>query len=608
VRIRLIQVTTRRSGEKARREEVREDDVLGIGRGTDNDLSLPGLSVALHHATLRVDDGIRVEGVGGAMVRVNGRPAHSRRLAPGDVVGIGSFELRLLEPAAGEDLCLEVEEVAHAGDPRSELERRVRVGIRRGPLGLRALTMYAVLAMVGLAVALPWQAALWSEEPPEARPEGPLAEASIQAVQGWSVGPIARAHAQFSTECGRCHSAAFAPVGDDSCLVCHGRIEAHATAADSPPALRDMACVSCHTDHEGPHGPSERQSLGCAPCHGTLASTVPAAPEAVATDFASDHPEFRLTLATDPPSRARERVTWRPDLEEATGLLFSHVRHVGQAVENRETGETGYLRCDACHVEDRQGRSYEPVSFAKHCQDCHALGFDDDFPERQAFHGDPARMRAELLEFYSAVALGGIVPPGRGPAVLRAAPGGRLSDSQRRAALAWAENEAHEADTLLMAGDERCGMCHPIQAGTARDGGAGVAPVDVPHAWLPHARFSHRSHQPSACHDCHPTVSAFDPEASPEVPRPAWAAPDSHPYGLLPVAALAAEGLAPSDSASDVSIPGIEGCRDCHGGAEAPTGRVASACDLCHGFHRAAIGPMVPPPPERTAERTGAGR
>jgi hypothetical protein len=315
----------------------------------------------------------------------------------------------------------------------------------------------------------------------------------------------------------------------------------------------------------------------------------------VASNFGTDHPEFRLTILKDPATGRRERVTWTPTLKEATGLLFNHVRHVGQAVENRATGRSEYMRCDSCHIPDASGKNFEDVGFTARCQNCHALGFDESFPEQQAFHGDPVQMRRQLLEFYSAVALGGLVPPERRPAVLRAAPGRVLSPTERQAALGWAQAEARAASTFLMNDDKRCGECHPISRNTAKDGGDDVAPVQVPRSWLPHAKFSHRSHEPSACSRCHPAVTVFDPKASPEVPRPAWAAPDSKPFGLLTPEELARThpGMTPSDEASDVSIPDRDECRTCHLGPDAHTGFIASECVLCHDFHRRELGPMA---------------
>jgi hypothetical protein len=185
------------------------------------------------------------------------------------------------------------------------------------------------------------------------------------------------------------------------------------------------------------------------------------------------------------------------------------------------------------------------------------------------------------------VALGGLVPRVAGRpsyARLRRV----LTASARRAALGWAQAEARAASIFLMEGEDRCGMCHGVRKGSARDGDDDIAPVQVPRTWLPHADFSHRSHTPSDCNICHAAITVFDPAASPEVPRPSWAERQSTPYGLLTPDELAREdpGLTPSDAASDVSIPDLDACRTCHLGPDAPTGFIASECALCHRFHR----------------------
>lgn len=604
MRIRLIQITTRRSGAKARREDLRETDALHVGRGTDNDLSLPGLTVSLHHAVFRRSEGeIFVEGLGPNLVEVNGRPVASQAIRTGDAVRVGNFELRAVAPTGDEDLALEVEETEREGDAAESLAQRTRLGLQKTWLSERPLVWLGVLSVVLLCAVLPFQSALWrSDEAITAPP--PLERASTSAVQAWSTGPISRPHAQFARECGRCHVAGWTGVRDDECLACHARIEAHAEFEASPAELTGMTCITCHTEHRGADGLAKLEATGCAPCHGALGELEPASPDAVATDFGDDHPQFRLTLVADADTKRRERVPWVPDLQEATGLLFSHLRHVGQAVENRATGRSEYLRCDTCHVEEASGKNYEEVRFATACQSCHALGFDEAFPEQQAFHGDPALMRRGLLEFYSAVALGALVPPNRGQRVLRAAPGRPLSPAERKAALAWAEAQARTANEFLIRGEKRCGMCHPVRPGAASDGAEGVAPVEVPRTWLPHAQFSHRSHMPTACRGCHAAITVFDPAASPEVARPDWAARDAKPFGLLTPEELARlhPGMQPSDAASDVSIPDLEDCRVCHGGPGVPLGRIASECVLCHGFHRRGLAPMSP------AVHAGLGR
>ena len=148
VRIRLTHITTRSSGQQARREERLELNEFRIGRGTDNTLSLQDIAVYLHHAVLRRRlDGIFAEAVDVRAIQVNGRLADVHRLEPGDVLRFGEFALRVVAPEAGEDLALEVEQVDRRGTEREELSARTRIGVRSGLFA----TMLISLTILGVA-------------------------------------------------------------------------------------------------------------------------------------------------------------------------------------------------------------------------------------------------------------------------------------------------------------------------------------------------------------------------------------------------------------------------------------------------------------------------
>jgi len=58
---------------------------------------------------------------------------------------------------------------------------------------------------------------------------------------------------------------------------------------------------------------------------------------------------------------------------------------------------------------------------------------------------------------------------------------------------------------------------------------------------------------------------------------------------------------AKSKAASDVLMPDIETCRDCHGSGDPhrnPPDKVLSGCTMCHGFHDTRHGPWVAPSPQ----------
>lgn len=66
---------------------------------------------------------------------------------------------------------------------------------------------------------------------------------------------------------------------------------------------------------------------------------------------------------------------------------------------------------------------------------------------------------------------------------------------------------------------------------------------------MPGARFSHAAHTQSECSACHAAATSKD--------------------------------------ASEVLMPAIAGCRDCHAGAVAEPTQVRSDCGLCHDYHPA---------------------
>jgi hypothetical protein len=144
-----------------------------------------------------------------------------------------------------------------------------------------------------------------------------------------------------------------------------------------------------------------------------------------------------------------------------------------------------------------------------------------------------------------------------------------------------------------------------VQAGAAPDGGHAVAPVGVTKVWLPEIEFSHATHAPFACRDCHAAAAVYAPKSA-DLGRPEWSRPaPGHPYALLGAEERARlPGLAPSETAGDVLVPGIEGCRSCHGGAKASPPLVASDCVLCHPFHDEKHGPLRAP----ALQRLGATR
>ena len=174
---------------------------------------------------------------------------------------------------------------------------------------------------------------------------------------------------------------------------------------------------------------------------------------------------------------------------------------------------------------------------------------------------------------YSARYLGGYADPKAASDQVALPPGVDIAPAARARLLGQARERALRVATDLF---ERraCVDCHEVRRADTADGPVWkVTRVELPDKWMPHARFDHAAHGTSLtpCSTCH-----------------------------------AAET---SEKAGDVLMPGIETCRDCHGGengeaapataaapprapspgargtATASTARVPSACIDCHGFH-----------------------
>lgn len=576
MRIRIVQVRVFRSGRRAEEERSLERDTLPIGRGTDNEIQLGGLSVALRHASAVLHDGrvvLRLESP--QQTLVNGRIASSdRRLRPGDVIRIGGHELRVLPSRAGEDLALEVEEVLRRQTDLAELWGRTRIGLGGGWLSQRGLAWTLALATGGILLALP------------------LREPSLRA--SWQTGSLASAHAFFGSECGKCHAEPFERVRNGECFECHAAAGRHVPAETRLAELEGARCAGCHREHEGEVGLAALEERLCAGCHANLTERFATTSVENASDFGTHHPELRLSLAM-PGLNDVHRERWYPDLREQSGLAFSHLRHVGRPFSDPKTGEKRTLPCGECHAMDAGGKHMLPIEFETHCAKCHSLEFDEHYPERQAQHGAVSEMRQDLAEFYAGVALRREVRDPEAPEFLRRAAPGKpaFTEPERRAVLAWAASATRQAEAVLMEEEKRCKNCHEIEKSAER-GEYNVAPVELARVWMPKSEFRHSTHAPFACRDCHPAAAVYDPEFAPEALRPAWSLESSGgPHVLFSPEELHHElGLEASERSSDVLVPGIETCRSCHAGAGTDAGRVRSDCVLCHPFHRAEHGSM----------------
>jgi predicted CXXCH cytochrome family protein len=558
----LIRFLSRASaGVVEQRDRVFDGESLTLGRATDQVLTLKDRRVELEHARIQRSGGrcyVHSRALTGVLV--NGRVCHDAPLAIGDTVQIGANVLKLFEPPPGFDVALTFEldarsDAREAAAPALSLSLK-DIGLRQRPLAWTAFIVTLLAALV-----LPWLAS------PQSPVHVPLRATALPSDHAWSSGPLHVAHSGVQTTCESCHERPFVRVRDSACLACHAAaVRPHGESASphggalaavlgksatpkNGPASGGQRCASCHVEHNEPSTLISRDPATCVSCHGRShadtrdPSTVrsqPERPRTTITDFATDHPEFRV-LRTGTAGAG-------------SGIAFSHRAHLKPggvlAPSGRET-----LTCAQCHRPSESGTRFEPVSMTRDCQRCHSLSFDPRAPERVVPHAAPDVVVRSLIEYYSAAYLQSYpdvvtrTPAGEAPRRP-----GRDLDAAERARVQQRARDAALTTARDLLERRTCQTCHSVRRDHSRGAAAGtrwiIDPPQPSRVWMPGARFDHASHSTSLtpCTTCHTADR--------------------------------------SDRASDVLMPGIETCRECHGGAHtASTTQVPSTCTTCHGFH-----------------------
>ena len=527
---------------------------LKIGRGTDQDIHLANLRVALAHAELVEgrNGQIRLQSHLAAGFHYNGAVVQAAMLAPDDRIELGGFIIRV-GSAPGSDLVLDIAEdpAARGNETEIALRKRARMdlaaaGLRKRPLALGlALAVVVLMLLIPLVAATVPAAGKWLRFLP-----------LMPSDHAWSSGMVSAAHAHIGTNCTTCHTVPFLPTRNSACLSCHQNTVHHVESDRLKTGLFEGArCGSCHQEHLGRSSLVRHDERLCVKCHGDLKRVAPDTQVADVRNFAVDHPEFRPPIVHDEGTRAivqRVVLSDTKALHESPGIEFSHQQHLAAAgIASPQRGAVK-LACADCHQVEPGGGRMRPVSFEKNCHECHQLGIPGD-SVREAPHGDVAAMIATVADYYQAWALRGGYPNVLAPRVVqtRRLPGQGLAPAVQQDALSWAQHSS-ELATAEMLAYTACGTCHTVRPTGIGEGATAwrLSPVRIPHEWLPQSHFSHARHDTQACADCH-------------------------------------AGASKSDTSADVLLPGIATCRTCHGSGDADEGKLASTCVNCHQFHRA---------------------
>jgi hypothetical protein len=400
----------------------------------------------------------------------------------------------------------------------------------------------------------------------------------ISAASGnqniYSKGSLSSAHAVLTKNCQVCHLREInfrAHVPDKACLGCHDA-PVHSQRQTFTPA-----CSSCHVEHVGRARLAETADAGCAQCHADL-QTKGGAPQIDphVSNFDSKHPEF---------------AALRESRKDPGTIRLNHFAHLQPTIR----GPRGAVQlvCDDCHrptnlqqpwpysVAEVQPASQQPVDvgiadtqqrkrrsmtanagaymtrirYVNQCAACHALQFDPLILQ-PAPHDQPQVVHAFITSKYQeyiqihpdalrlpVLSIALVATPGLPAEELRPTPVASLQLASSPAE--WVQLRTQEAERLLW--NKNCKICH---AATEREGQGLPQSVKaiIPPRWLPRSEFDHEAHRMLACVSCH-------------------------------------TGIPNSRQTSDINIPGLALCRQCHKQGGSSQLAAEGRCFECHSYH-----------------------
>lgn len=370
----------------------------------------------------------------------------------------------------------------------------------------------------------------------------------------YNAGPVSRAHSMFGTKCSACHLSGGGyqqAVADKACLGCHDGPIHHAEQTFVP------ACADCHVEHKGSFRMAATSDAACTQCHADLAAKDKNAPPKFVANIAgfdNSHPEFAVL---------------RPGHSDPGTVKFNHQVHLDPKKGIRGPHGVVNLKCVDCHRPPGVNESWPygkaevvpaamnsgqqinpgvpsraymaPVDYMEHCSECHTLQFDKHI-EESAPHKEPKvvyEFVVKKLTEYIAAHPDQIhvvdEPDKRLPA--------RPVPPVPRNAQEWVAQ--HLTDAQLLMWRKACKECHAMSYPNGYDKLPEVAKANITKQWLPHASFDHQAHQMVSCESCHNKTGN-------------------------------------SKETSDVLIPSVKVCQDCH---KSGSHNAESRCFECHTYH-----------------------
>jgi hypothetical protein len=591
----LRRISTTKTGKQIVRDQPLPGASITLGRDGGNTIHVADLAVNPQHATISSADGrhVRVQASEGLGFDLNGRTLDIADIdsAAGAELRFGGHRLTIARE--GENIILLVERIDELSQSSKDVDEARAFSLAAVMPGRRmGAWAFALVVLLAFLVGPIW--AWHSYRSVDVRPQG------YHADKAWLSGPLSSAHASLKNDCQACHVDAFVAVTDKACVGCHtGEHKAmsasHADASTAmllaarhPPGVGEKVlagfakafnkpqgrCVECHTEHEGAGPMPPTPQKFCADCHDGMAARLKAAGFKVdvadAGDFGTAHPEFRPLVRAAPGAKPARAMPGTGPLVDYDGLKFPHDVHLAanggvarMAASFRGQYDFGKkLECQNCHRPDADGVRIKPVVMERDCAMCHSLAFETvGGVTRTLRHGEPDQVVADLYAYYRST------PPSR-PLQLggmeRRRPGqyaeGQLYNIYFRE-VAVRPNRAADAVRAVFSKGGACYDCHTIFAPASGNNWRVMAVNQTPR-YLEKGWFDHDAHKATKCADCH----------------------------------TAAPG---SKAASDLLVPGLRQCRDCHvgeGGARLVKVETAteSPCAMCHEYHSDGGKPWMP--------------
>ncbi|TNE52634.1 MAG: cytochrome c family protein [Sphingomonadales bacterium] len=551
------------------REIVRERQVQGasltVGRAAENDVHLPDLAVEQQH--IRIDQTtsgeLSVSALGTLGFALDGRHTTSGTIDPktGGELALGSSILSFdLDDSGAVRVSIRSSEARE--DAR---DAKASFALAAAMPSKRALSWGFAVAILLAFLAIPIVSHMARDRiPNDDANDSRQREGQVAFDGSWSTGSLSLAHHGLEDNCEACHVDAFVSVRDETCLTCHKDIGDHAAEprlanGRAPMSLGDGfqwavagmfgkegpgACTTCHTEHEGPTRMEPAAQQFCADCHETLDTRLTDTALGNASDFGKAHPEFKPAIFTELRQDKPVRISLGDKPRENSGIKFPHDLHLDpqggvarMAIRlGRRAGYGAPLECKACHTETSDKIGFEPVDMEENCESCHSLVYDQiGGTFRTLRHGDVEQMWADLRAMDRA--------PRRPIVTGRSRP-----DKFARGGLYYSNfgsplRSLVGVDRALAPGGV-CGECH-LPAST--NGQPDVMPVNLPDRFLAHGGFDHGAHSQEKCSTCHKAET--------------------------------------SKTATDLLIPDLKSCRECHQGEAAIEAEVPSGCAMCHSYH-----------------------